>query len=269
MKKSFGQNLLVDTKYLNLSKEIIEAYPKSDVIEIGSGSGNLTKILSKKFKRVYACELEKDILKSLKAIIKNDNLKNVEIIEGNFLDLDLTKFNDFHIAGNIPYHITSQIIIKLLGEIGSPSASLKETKNIYLMVQKEVAERLCATPHTKDYSPLTLLAQFYTIPKLLFIVPKKSFHPIPKVDSAFIELKPKDKFPEVKDLKLLKKLIRTSFQQRRKKILNSMEEIIPKEELNIILQKLNISPNLRPENLSLEDFINISDSWEGTHLDRM
>ena len=263
MKKSFGQHLLTDKNYLN---KIIKnlALEKNDVvIEIGAGSGLLTNELSRLVEKVYAVELEKNIIKKLHENIKLNNLKNVEVINKDFLELDLieTAGELFSVVGNIPYNITSQILLKLLGEIDKPAEHLKHTRQIYLMMQLEVAQRLVAKLGTKAYSPLSLLIQFFTNPKIIFKIPKGAFVPAPKVESAFVVFEPKKTLPKCKDYLLLKNVIRTGFQQRRKKLINALEKLFEdKQIIRQVFDKLGFSHNLRAENLSLSDYCLLVDN---------
>lgn len=267
MKKRFGQNLLIDPDYLKKSvNELNKSESKNYVLEIGAGSGNLTKHLSYIFENIYAVEFERDILNHLKENLKTPRFSNIKIINTDILALDIEKLfkgiDEFVVAGNIPYNITSKIIIKLLGEVDKPSSFIHKLKEVYLMVQYEVAQRITAKPNSKDYSPLTLLVNYFCESEILFKVPKTAFNPKPKVDSAFIKLKIKKEFPETKDHTLLKKIIRISFQQRRKKLVNSIAPVINDKELVLqIFKRLKLREDVRAENLSLDDFINLTNEY--------
>jgi 16S rRNA (adenine1518-N6/adenine1519-N6)-dimethyltransferase len=231
------------------------------VVEIGPGTGILTLPVAKRVKKIYAIEIERDIVKELKKSLKENNISNVDVIEKNFLSVDLMKLSDkpFKVIGNIPYNITSKILIKLFGEIDNIPEHRSLLQEAYLLTQLEVAERLVAKPSTKAYSPLSLLIQFSSIPTLLHKVPRKAFTPPPKVESAFLSFKPKEKLPDVQNLQLVKNLIRISFQQRRKKIINSMIKFFEdKTALENALKELKIDQNLRPENLGFDDYVRIS-----------
>ncbi len=267
MKKSFGQHLLVDK---NHQKKIIDSMnlkPDETVLEIGSGTGIMTCLLSEKVKKVFAVEVERNVLKTLKENISANKVENVEIIESDFLKLDIEKLitQSFKIFGNIPYNITSKILLKIFGEIDFPASHLLSFKDVYLMMQLEVAQRLVAKPSTKEYSPLTLLIQYFSEPKILFKVPKGSFNPSPKVDSAFVSFIRKETLPRAKDMKLLKDIIRISFQQRRKNISNSLDKLFnDKQKIKLVLEKIGLKENLRAENLTLEDFIKLADEFYAT-----
>ena len=263
MKKSFGQNLLIDEKYLQKIIEAVDLKSDDIVLEIGSGSGLLTVLLAKQVKKVFAVEPERNILEKLKKNINYNKLTNVEIIENSFLKLDLCNLSNkpFKVIANIPYNLTSKILLKLFGELDAPANHLKYLKDIYLMLQLEVAERLVAKPSTKAYSPLTLLIQYFSEPEILFKVPPVAFSPVPRVESAFVHLKAKSKLQHIEEPVLLKKIIRTAFQQRRKKIINALEKLFPdKKYIEQKFDELNLEHNLRAENLKFEDYLLLSKS---------
>lgn len=264
MKKSFGQNILTDKVILEKIINVVDLKPDDVVIEIGSGSGLLTVLLAKQVKKLFAVEPERYILKKLKECIIQNKLTNVEIIENSFLKIDLCKLTDkpFKVIGNIPYNLTSKILLKLFGEFDAPANHLKQLTEIYLMVQLEVAERLVAKPNTKAYSPITLLIQYFSEPEILFKVPSGAFLPPPKVESAFVRFQIKSKLQNIDDSLLLKKIIRTSFQQRRKKAINALEKFYPdKKYIEQKFIELNLEHNLRAENLSFQDFLRIAKSF--------
>ena len=265
MKKSFGQNILTDTTFLEKIIDVINLTSDDTVIEIGAGSGFLTILLAKQVKKIFAVEPEMDILKQLNYNIHQNKLKNVEIVEKSFLKVDLGELSNksFKVIGNIPYNLTSKILLKLFGEIDSPARHLKQLTDVYLMLQCEVAERLIAKPNTKAYSPLTLLIQYFAEPEILFKTPKEAFSPVPKVESAFVHLKVKSKLQHIENPIFLRTVIRSAFQQRRKKIINSLEGLFgDKKNTAEKFNKLNLNYNLRAENLSFVDFLKISDCFK-------
>ena len=259
MKKRFGQNLLTDKNYLNKIISEINLSSNDIVLEIGAGSGNLTTLLSPRVKKVFAVEVEREILKKLKENLSLKQISNVEIVEKDFLSLNLKSLinSPFKIVGNIPYNITSKILVKIFGEIGIPASHLDLIKEINLMLQYEVAQRVSAKVGTKSYGPLTLLVQYFSVPKILFKVPANVFFPVPKVDSAFVSFKVREKLQEVKDPILLRNIIKASFQQRRKKIINALSKSFDKNELEKIFKTLDLDQNLRAENLGMGDYIKI------------
>lgn len=261
-RKSFGQHLLTDKNHLEKIISFLNLRSNDTVLEIGSGSGILTVPMASITKKVFAVEPERDILNELKENLKRNKLSNVEVVEKSFLKVDLNQMTDkpFKVIGNIPYNLTSKILIKLFGEIDEIPEHLKFIDEVFLLVQYEVAERIVAKPGTKAFSPLTLLVQYFTEPTILHKVPKQAFTPPPKVESAFVHFKMKEKLVPIKEAKLLKNLIRITFQQKRKKISNSMSNFFEnKLALESTLNNLKIDKNLRPEDLSFEDYNKISE----------
>ena len=267
LKKRFGQHFLTDKNDLQKILSYTGLSESDVVLEIGAGSGLLTCELAKKVKKIYAIEIERDALRLLKENLEVNKIKNVETIETDFLKLDInvlmqkSSFASLKIVGNIPYNITSPILIKLFGEIDSPASHIKYLDEVYLMLQKEVAERFIAKSGTREYSPITILVQYFSNPKILFYVSKNSFYPSPKVESAFVKFSLKKTFPKIADPKLLKKIIRTAFQHRRKKIVNALQKIFTdKKEMERMLNALEINLNSRPEDLEFSQYIKIADS---------
>lgn len=261
MKKHFGQHLLINKNYLQKILEVTNLESNNTVLEIGAGTGLLTCLLAQRVKKIFAVEMERDIVKKLKENLKKNQLNNVEIIEKDFLRLDIEQLvkNPIKVIGNIPYNITSKILLKLFGEIDKPAQHLKLIESIYLMVQLEVGERIVAKPNSKAYSPLSLLIQYFSLPEILFKVPREVFYPVPKVDSTFIKFDIRQKLQPVKNPTLLKNIIRTSFQQRRKKVINALDKLIKdKNHIINIFNQLKLSQNLRAENLSLEEYETIA-----------
>lgn len=264
MKKSFGQHLLIDKNHLKKIINNVDLSQEDIVLEIGAGSGLLTCELAKKVNKVFAVELEREIIEKLKRNLKLSQIENVEIIQSDFLKLYLKSISKkpFKVLGNIPYNITSQILIKLFGEIDSPAPHLDLLSEVYLMLQLEVAKRVVASYGTKAYSPLTLLVQYFTNPEILYKVPKTAFFPIPRVDSALVKFHVKKKPQELENPTLLKNIIRTSFQQRRKKIINSLTAFIDDKALiTNTLKKINLNCDLRPEDLNFNQYVEISNAF--------
>lgn len=263
MKKRFGQHLLVDKNHLRKIINTINLSQNDIVLEIGAGSGLLTCELAKEVKKILAVEYERSILEKLKVNLQINKLKNVEIVSSNFLKLDLDELlkEPVIVVANIPYNITSKILIKLFGEIDKPAPYLKFLKKVYLMLQLEVAQRVTSKPGTKAYSPLTLLVQYFTEPEILYKVPSRAFFPVPKVDSAFVLFNIKNKLQESKNPPLLKSIIRTCFEQRRKKIINSISRLCSNKNQTIkIFNDIGLDYNLRAEDLNLNQYMLISDS---------
>lgn len=245
--KNLGQNFLIDEEALNL---IASNATKEDIIiEVGPGLGTLTAILAEKAKKVIAVELDKNMIEILQDRFKL--YENVEIVNQDILKVDLSQYGkNIKVIANLPYYITTQIITKLL------EAQIDE---ITVLIQKEVAERIAANPGEKDAGAITYFVNYYSDAEIIGYVPKESFIPSPKVDSAVVCLK-KLKEPRVKvnDEKLFFEIIKENFTKRRKTINNSISSTVGKEKLKEILKELNISENTRGENLTIEDFAKIA-----------
>ena len=256
--KRFGQNFLIDTHVLNKIVAAADITKDDCVLEIGPGIGTLTQYLCEAAGKVIAVEIDKKLI----PILENDTLAqydNVTIINEDVMKLDLPKLvseenggRPIKVVANLPYYITTPIIMGLL-EAHLP------IKSLTVMVQKEVAERMQAAPGTEDYGALSLAVQYYCVPYIAANVPPNCFMPRPNVGSAVIRLTLHDTPPiEVKDEKLMFALIRASFNQRRKTLVNginnSSELNISKEEVAAALEALGLSPSIRGEVLSLEQF---------------
>lgn len=261
--KKFGQNFLIDTHVL---EKIIRAanITKDDfIVEIGPGIGTMTQYLCEAAREVVAVEIDKNLI----PILENDTLSaydNVTVINQDILKLDLNKLvqernngKPIKVVANLPYYITTPIIMGLF-ENETP------IENITVMVQKEVAQRMQVGPGTKDYGALSLAVQYYADPYIVANVPPNCFMPRPNVGSAVIQLtKHIEKPVKVKDEKLMFKLIRASFNQRRKTLqngLNNSSELnFTKEEIISAIEEAGFSPTIRGEALTLEDFAKLSD----------
>lgn len=257
--KSLGQNFLID---LNIVNKIIDAAVIEDntgIIEIGPGFGTLTQGLCKKAKKVVAIELDKSLMDVHKETLNYDNLK---IIYDDFMKVDVEslineefKGLDVKIVANLPYYITTPIIMKILEN------DIKVSK-IVVMVQKEVGQRLIAKPGTKEYGAITLAVQYRSDVNINTIVPSSVFMPKPKVDSCVVTFDILDKKRvDVKDEEMLFYVIRGSFGQRRKTILNGLTNNLKldKEFVKTALENVNIDPGTRGETLSLQQFAEISE----------
>ena len=260
LSKSFGQNFLINEQ---IPKDIVKGSGINKdfgVIEIGPGIGILTKELCIAAKKVVAVEIDNRLFPILKDTLAE--FSNVKVIAGDVLKIDLKKLiedefeeMDVYLCANLPYYITTPIIMALL-EQNLP------LKSITVMVQKEVALRLCANENSKDYGSISLTVRYFSDPKLLFYVSSKEFLPSPKVDSAVIRLDVLDKpSVEPKDEKLLFRIIKASFSQRRKTLANSLSNMseFDKKLIEQCLLKLGKNENIRGEQLSLQDYCKLSD----------
>ena len=217
-KKKFGQNFLINEQVIEEIVEKAEISKDDVVIEIGPGLGSLTKELVLKAKKVIAIELDKNMVEILKT--RFEIFKNLEIIQEDILKIDLKsiteKYDNVKVVANLPYYITTPIIMKLL-------ESKLNIKSITVMVQKEVGRRICATHEDKEYGAISISVQYYTMPQIIIDVPKTDFMPSTEVDSCVIKMDMLNK-PRVKvnDEKMFFKTIKVAFSQRRKTISNSL-----------------------------------------------
>lgn len=263
-KKSLGQNFLIDTNILRNIVDHAGLTDESAAIEVGPGIGALTEQLAKRCKKVVAFEIDQRLLPILEetlapydntTIIHQDVLKaNVrEVMEEEFVGID-----DVMVVANLPYYVTTPIIMKLLEE-------RLPIRGIVVMLQKEVADRIAAKPGTKDYGSLSIAIQYYTEAETVMIVPKTVFIPQPNVDSAVIRLTKRKEplFPVISE-DFFFTVTRGSFAQRRKTILNNLTSQLPdgKAKKDIILsslQEAGIDPGRRGESLSIGEFARLSD----------
>lgn len=258
-KKSLGQNFLINPDVCPaMAKAACDK--QTGVIEIGPGIGVLTAELSACAKRVVSVELDERLKRILTVTLAD--CKNVEIIYGDVMKIDLRKLiseklsdcERVAVCANLPYYITSPIVMSLL-------ESRLPVDNITVMVQKEAAERLCATVGTREAGAVSAAVSYYSEPQILFEVDRESFMPPPKVDSAVIKLKIREKPPvEVKDEKAFFKLVKCCFAQRRKTLVNTVSNTsgTDKQILKNALSSLGLSETVRGEQLSLEQLAELS-----------
>ncbi len=260
--KSLGQNFLIDEGALDAIVDGAELCEDDCVLEIGAGFGTLTQRMLPKVKKVLCVEIDKTVIPIL-----NENLSefnNLEIINDDILKVDLKslikeKFDgeNVKVVANLPYYITTPIIMMLL-ESGI------DFKSITVMVQNEVALRLCAKEGTKDFGAISLAIAYYSDAKVLFSVPNTSFMPPPKVTSAVVRMDILDKPPvDVADKEVFFKVIKAAFLQRRKTLLNALKNSgmfkMSKDEILQILNQVGIDEKRRGETLSIFEYAKIAD----------
>ncbi|GAA0728567.1 16S rRNA (adenine(1518)-N(6)/adenine(1519)-N(6)) -dimethyltransferase RsmA [Clostridium malenominatum] len=255
--KSLGQNFLIDDSVLRDIVAGAEVANEDFVIEIGPGVGTLTKELLKKAKKVLAIELDSDLIPILQEELKEYD--NFEIINKDVLKVDfeeLLKDEDpVKLVANLPYYVTTPIIASLL-------KGKYKFKSLTIMIQKEVGERIAAEPNNKDYGSLSLLVQYYCDVRTIRKVSPSSFIPKPKVDSIVVRLDKLDKpRVEVKDEELFFKIIRASFNMRRKTLWNGLKSLgFDKNIIEKAFENSNIDNKRRGETLSIEEFGNLANS---------
>jgi len=260
--KKYGQNFLIDSHVLEKIMDAAEIGKDDCVVEIGPGIGTMTQYLAERAGEVVAVEIDKNLIPILTETLAD--YKNVSIINEDILKVDLNRIVEeknggrpVKIVANLPYYITTPIIMGLF-ENHVP------VKSITVMVQKEVADRMQVGPGTKDYGALSLAVQYYAKPEIVAIVPPNCFIPRPNVASAVIRLTCHEKKPvEVKDEKGMFALIRASFNQRRKTLANSLSNAqnlsLTREQVTEALESMQLSPTIRGEALTLEQFAALAD----------
>ena len=259
--KKFGQNFLIDTHVLEKIMDSAEITKEDCVLEIGPGIGTMTQYLAERAGHVVVVEIDKNLIPILEETLSAYD--NVTIINNDILKVDINKLVDelndgkpIKVVANLPYYITTPIIMGLF-------ESHVPIKSITIMVQKEVADRMQVGPGTKDYGALSLAVQYYAKPQIVANVPPNCFIPRPNVGSAVIRLTRYEKPPvEVADEKRMFALIRASFNQRRKTLVNGLTNApelgLSKEAVTEALEKLGLSPTVRGETLTLEQFAELS-----------
>ncbi len=252
-RKKFGQNFLTDESLLSDIAEIAGVNKSDTVLEIGPGLGTLTAVLADRAGEVVSLEIDKGLIPVLNDVLSE--YENVSIVNADVMKVSVTEVlgdrSHLKIVANLPYYITTPILMKLLEE-DIPFES------ITVMVQKEVAERMCQGPGSRDYGALSLAVQYYTRPEIMLIVPPESFTPPPAVDSAVIRLTRLDEAPVDAPADKLFAVIRAAFNQRRKTLVNSLAGGgICSGDKTVIAEAMSdvgLESNVRAEQLSLEQF---------------
>lgn len=261
-KKRFGQNFLVDNAVINHIVDSIQPQPDDIMIEIGPGLGAMTKPLLTRLNRLNVIELDRDIIPKLINICVFSDAKNREKLIVNQYDVLKFDFSEFHkqqsdllatpeqklrIVGNLPYNISTPVLFHLLNYRDL-------IQDMHFMLQKEVVDRIVATPGIKNYGRLSVMLQTYCTTQSLFEVPPYAFEPAPKVDSAILRLLPRPQFDQqIDDFSRYEKLVRQAFSQRRKTLKNTLKEICSAEQI----EQAGLSPTQRAEELSVSDFVKL------------
>jgi 16S rRNA (adenine1518-N6/adenine1519-N6)-dimethyltransferase len=261
-RKRFGQHWLRSEKALTQIVQAAALTPTDRVLEIGPGTGVLTRTLLPLAQSVVAVELDRDLLPSLRQ--QFDRSGNFLLLEGDILSLDLDmtlrdlpQFQSPNkVVANIPYNITGPILEKLLGTIAVPNP--KPFEAIVLLLQKEVADRLCAQPNSKTFGALTVRVQYLADCQWVCHVPAKAFQPPPKVDSAVVKLIPRSFQPIATDPRWLETLVKLGFATKRKMLRNNLQSVIDRDRLSVLLEDMNLNAQVRAENLSVENWVTLS-----------
>ena len=270
-KKSFGQNFLTDTNILQKIVDTAEIDKKVNVIEIGPGIGALTEFLAESSAEVMAFEIDDRLVPILADTLRD--FDNVTVVNQDILKVDLAQYIaefknpdlPIKVVANLPYYITTPILMHLI-ESGIPFSEF------VVMMQREVADRISAQPNTKAYGSLSIAVQYYMTAKVAFIVPRTVFVPAPNVDSAILKMVRRDQpAVAVQDEKFSFKVSKASFVHRRKTLWNNLTSYFGKSEetkgkLTAALERAELSPSVRGEALSLEEFARLADALKSEGL---
>ncbi|MDQ0091738.1 16S rRNA (adenine1518-N6/adenine1519-N6)-dimethyltransferase [Paenibacillus anaericanus] len=269
-KKSLGQNFLIDQNILGKIVAAAGLDESKGALEIGPGIGALTEKLAQEAGKVAAVEIDRRLIPILREVM--EPYPQVNVIQGDVLDLDLralfeAEFGDVSgvsVVANLPYYVTTPILMKLLEE-------KLPLEHIVVMIQKEVAQRMAASPGGKEYGSLSIAVQYYSKPELICMVPPTVFIPQPNVESAVIRLTVRDEPPvQVDDEAFFFEVVQSSFTQRRKTIANNLKSRFfsgeGRETLERLLAEAEIEPSRRAETLSLEEFARLSNVFLGAGL---
>lgn len=250
-KKRFGQNFLTDQSVITSLVEAISPQPNDLMVEIGPGLGALTKSLLQKLKLLHVVEVDRDIIAWMKTEYSKPAYANnvINIHNADALKFDFTNLGkNLRITGNLPYNISTPILFHLLDNVS-------HICDMHFMLQKEVVERMVAAPSTPAYGRLSVMLQYHLQMDYLITVPPEAFEPAPKVESAFVRCIPHASLPYIaKDEAIFAKVVLAAFGQRRKTLRNTLKGLVEDDGFTA----LNISSQLRAENLSVADFVTIA-----------
>ena len=244
-KKKYGQNFLIDSTVTKNIVDLINPQDEDTILEIGPGLGSITFPILDKIKKIDVIEIDPDMVTFLN---NSKYSKKINIHTNDILKIQDNFFENFNkIIGNLPYYISSEILIKICN-------INKKNKKIYFMLQKEVAERISSPPGNKIYGRLSIIIQYFYDVEKLFDVAPNSFNPPPKINSSMVELIPKKEFKEkILNFVNFEKITKLAFGQKRKTIKNNFREVLSEADFKI----LNINPQNRPETLGVDDFVRI------------
>lgn len=258
-RKRFGQNFLRDNTVIEKILAAIAPQPGQSIVEIGPGEGALTDDLIASGAQISALEIDKDLVPQL--MLRFGLAENFQVIQADALTHDFSEMRtgpeQLRIVGNLPYNISTPLLFHLLGFAG-------EIADMHFMLQKEVVQRMAASPGSHHYGRLSVMVQYACRVTPLFNVPPGAFYPAPRVDSAVLRLQPWQPLPHpASDERLLGHVVNTAFQQRRKTLRNALRGIINEDALTL----LEIDSKLRPENLSLANYVAISNAISGSNME--
>lgn len=250
-RKRFGQNFLIDERVIERIVQAIAPAPSDNLVEIGPGQGAITGLLLERCPRLNVVELDRDLIPRLQASFASYPELNIHAADALKFDFATLARPDtpLRVVGNLPYNISTPLIFHLLKYRGLIC-------DMHFMLQKEVVERMAATPGDKDYGRLSIMCQYHCEVEFLFEVGPHCFKPAPKVDSAIVRLTPRSQ-PEIEaqNPKILDAVVKTAFQQRRKTLRNALKHVVENEQDFEVCQ---IDPGRRPETLSVSDYVRLA-----------
>lgn len=255
--KALGQNFIFDTNLLDAV--VVDSGVSADdtVVEIGTGAGTLTARIADKCRKVFSFEVDEKLKPVLSLSLQG--IDNVEVVFRDVLKMSDDAFRalvgdgKFKVIANLPYYVTTPLIMRFI-------ESGLDVESLTVMVQKEVADRICAAPATEDYSALTLAVEVFGTATLTRKVSRTVFRPSPNVDSAVVRIERERNKLQGKDIRLVKRLIRAAFAMRRKTLVNNLQSAfgMPKDEATALICEAGFAPTVRGEVLSLDDFVKLS-----------
>ena len=242
-KKHFGQNFLQDPSVIDNISHVLQCKDRDHIVEIGPGEMALTSSLLTA-KQLDLIEIDNDLINNLKKLAEKHS--NITVYHTDALSFDYATLGDgLRIVGNLPYNISTPLLFHLIDY-------KEKIIDMHFMLQKEVVERICETPNSKDYGRLSVMMQYHCQCAQLFTVPATAFNPVPQVESAFVKIVPYTSLPhKAHNYQYFEELVRNAFSQRRKTIKNTLKGYVSFEEL----MELNLSPQARPEQLSVADYV--------------
>ncbi len=253
-RKRFGQNFLTDQSVIQQIVYSINPKEEQSIIEIGPGLGAITAPLLQIAKSLTVIELDRDIIPKLQANCESSGKLNIiqaDVLKVQLTDLELDKDKPLRIIGNLPYNISTPILFHLMSQ-------LPLIKDMHFMLQKEVVDRMAAGPGSKTYGRLSVMLQYFCKIDYLFSIAPDAFSPAPKVTSALVRLTPYDELPnEVDDIKAFSQIVTQAFSQRRKTLRNSLKKMLDSEQI----EQCGINPTIRPEQLSISDFVLLANCY--------
>jgi 16S rRNA (adenine1518-N6/adenine1519-N6)-dimethyltransferase len=262
-RKQFGQHWLRSEKALTKIVQAAQLSSSDRVLEIGPGTGNLTRMLLPLAKTVTAVEIDRDLCEQLrqkfvKALFPKvvNEPAPLELVEANILEIPLPDYTN-KVVANIPYNITGEILEKLLGSISQPQSQFER---VVLLVQKEIADRLVAKAGHKAYGALSVRMQYLAECQFICDVPAQAFYPVPKVNSAVVCLSPRSPIQPATDPKALETLIKMGFATRRKMLRNNLMSMIERDRLVALLEQMQINPQVRAEDLSVAQWVSLNEA---------